>query len=90
MPANAEILIFLKWDKFDWTSEFPFLTGLCVFSKMKNVARIILCPDNKSLRLLQQMLMPRELLILMSNLLDYDHYHIVKLSKTQLLVLHPK
>ena len=39
---NTEILICVKWDVFYWTSEFPFLTGLCVFSKMKNIARIML------------------------------------------------
>ena len=40
--ANAKILICAKWDKFNWASGFPFLTGLCVFSKMKDIARIML------------------------------------------------
>ena len=40
--ANTEIFIWVKWDKFNWASEFPFLTGLCVFSKMKDIARIML------------------------------------------------
>ena len=42
MMAKAEILICVKRDKFNWDSEFLFLTGLCVFSKMKNIARIML------------------------------------------------
>ena len=36
------------------------------------------------------MSMPRVLLILMSNLLDLDHYYMAMLPKTQLLALHPK
>ena len=40
--ANGEILTCVKYYIFYWTSEFPFVTGLCVFSKLENIARIML------------------------------------------------
>ena len=75
-----------------WLLSFPFLLVFVFFPiwKIQPELCIILHPDSKSLMLLLQMLMPKAFLILISNHLDKDHYHMAKLSKNQLIVLHPK
>ena len=47
MMSNAEILICVKWDEFNLASEFSFLTGLCVFSNMKNTTRVMYYPASR-------------------------------------------
>ena len=67
--TNTEIFICVKCDKFNWASAFLFLTGLCVFSKMQNIARIMF--NKISCR--KQISDARAV-----KSLDEDHYHMAK------------